>query len=111
MVKPETEELFGSEQTSELAEAQPSNTMCVKSPVPVNEVNVIACEVAVATKLNHTSSSYVPHPNVGVAPTEGVAAVNVPLVVNVQVKVLFTATEIAPAQSSFAGGGVSVVKV
>ena len=109
MVKPETEELFGSEQTSELAEAQPSNTMCVKSPVPVNEVNVIACEVAVATKLNHTSSSYVPH--VDVAPAEGVAAVNVPLAVNVQVKVLFTATEIAPAHSSFAGGGVSVVKV
>ncbi|MNY16671.1 hypothetical protein D3C86_1499500 [compost metagenome] len=80
----------------------PSNTSCTRSvSSPSTFSSFILCEVAVAVKVNHTSSSAVPTP-LTTSP-ESVALTTVPDVLKVQESLAFTATEIAPIQSSLAG--------
>ena len=68
------------------------------------------CVVLVAVNVYHTSSSVAfktPHEGVG-APKDAVALMVLPAVVTPQARFEFTVRLIAPAQSSFPGGGGGV---
>ena len=81
-------------------------TISVTTPVTFNKETW--CDVLVATKENHTSSFTPEAPQLGAGAVDCVAETVLLLVNTAQLKSGFTVSEIAPVQSSLAGGGGGV---